>query len=207
MYAVRISTAAFGTLCSLTGILAGVFLIFQGNAPTNAMKISYIGTEYLMWEHDTYTAYTLIPNYLFSGIVTILASIVLLYWSIFHIHKTYGSIGFLALSTVQLLTGGGFVIDLAVITFLLSFGINSKLIWWRDKLQNKFGYYLALFWFPAALVFSGLSVVLLAVTVAGTNSLDLMNLMAVLATVMFLPILLLIFGGLAYDVQKNTRPD
>jgi hypothetical protein len=117
MNTVRVSTTAFGLLCGLTGIIAGIFLIQQGDMTAETLKISYIGPEYSQWEHPAYLAYTLIPNYLTTGLVTLLISVTLLVWSLFLIHKPWGSLGFLLLSVAQLLTGGGFVIDLALITF------------------------------------------------------------------------------------------
>ena len=203
MHAVRISSAAFGTLCGLTGIIAGAFLILQGDSSVNAVKISYIGPEYRMWEHETYVAFTLIPNYILSGLTTLIISITLVYISLFKLHKRYGSIVFLVLSVLQLFTGGGFVIDLALITFLLSFGIRSKLKVWTRIFSNKLGKFLAVLWFPALIFYLGLSVAMLALTIAGTNKSYFMELMVVLATIMFLPIILMIFGSLAYEVKKN----
>ena len=120
--------------------VAGIFLILQGNEPISGVKISYIGTGYQMWEHDTYFALTLIPNYMYSGIITLLVSASLIYWTIFQIHKKKtGSTGLLILSIAQLLTGGGFVIDLAIITFLLSLGIDKDHHRWKGILENKLG--------------------------------------------------------------------
>jgi hypothetical protein len=205
MSPIRISSAATGTLCGLTGILAGIFLILRGNEPTNILKISTIGPEYLMWEDSTYVAWTLVPNFLISGIITLIVSTALVFVSIFYINKRYGSIVFLALSVLQLLTGGGFVIDLAVITFLLSLGINSKLKGWRKIFLNKWGKLLASLWLPGLVLYSALSVVMLSITILGVNRPDLMKLMIFLAGFMFLPVLLMIFGSLAYEIRKSSE--
>jgi len=203
MNAVRISSTAFGLLCSLTGIIAGVYLILQGNTPTETWKISYIGPSFFMWEHDAYRAYTLIPNYLITGLVTLLISIVLLNWSLFLIHKSYGSLGFLMLSMGQLLTGGGFVIDLALLTFLLSFGIKRNLHGWEPIFRNKFGYYLVRIWYPMLWIYTVLSFVLLFLTMAGANHPGVLHPMAILAMLMFIPILVLAVGSLACKVRKS----
>jgi hypothetical protein len=44
--------------------------------------------------------------------------------------------------------------------------------------------------------------VLLVLPVFGVNSKDLHNVIIILAGVMFLPIVLMIFGGLAYNVNR-----
>lgn len=204
MNALRISSIAFGMLCGITGVLAGVFLFYQGNEPVSSVKISYIGAEYQMWKHDTYSAYTLIPNYMLSGIIAVFVSASLLYWTVFQIHKKKtGSIVFLLLSIAQLLSGGGFVIDLAIITFLLSLGINKKLLRWKGSLGNKLGQFLAAMWFPSLIIYSMISIAVLFVTVYGMNSHIIMSIMPVLALIMFIPTLLLLFGSIAREIQKS----
>ena len=126
MNALRVTSIAFGILCGITGVVAGFFLILQRIEPVSGIKISYIGTEYQMWEHETYFALTLIPNFLYSGIIALVISASLIYWTIFQLHsKKTGSTGFQILSIAQMLSGGAFVIDLALITFLLSLLLNN----------------------------------------------------------------------------------
>lgn len=203
MRAITLTTKAFGSLCGATGIIAGVFLVLQGDDFTNGFKISYIGSSFLMWKHDTYMAFTLIPNYLISGIVTLVLSTALLVWTNLFIHTRRGSLVFLLLSIAQMLSGGGFVMDLAQITFLLSLGIRGKLNWWSNLLSGRFGKFLGCSWLPSIICYSALSIVMLGITVAGINSPEMMNLMEIMAAVMFFPILFMIFGSLARDLEKH----
>jgi len=119
------------------------------------------------------------------------------------IHKSYGSLGFLMLSMGQLLTGGGFVIDLALLTFLLSFGIKRNLHGWEPIFRNKFGYYLVRIWYPMLWIYTVLSFVLLFLTMAGANHPGVLHPMAILAMLMFIPILVLAVGSLACKVRKS----
>jgi hypothetical protein len=48
MSPIRISSAAFDTLCGLTGIIAGILIILRGNEPTNALKVSNIGPDFTL---------------------------------------------------------------------------------------------------------------------------------------------------------------
>jgi hypothetical protein len=206
MNTIRVSSIAFGMLCGITGIVAGVFQIFQGNETLSGVRISYIGEGYQMWEHDTYFALTLIPNLLYSGIFSLLASASLIYWTLFHLQrKKTGSTGFLLLSIAQLLSGGGFVIDLAFITFLISLGINKDLHRWRSVFNNQFGHTLAVLWTPSLIVYSGISIAMIIVTITGINNKVILSVMPILASLMFIPILLLIFGSLASEIRKRSN--
>lgn len=206
MNSLRGSSIAFGMLCGITGVVAGIFLILQGNEPVSSVEISYIGTQYQMWENDTYFALTLIPNYRYSGIITLLVSASLIYWTVFQIHKRKtGSAGFLILSILQLLTGGGFVIDLAIITFLLSLGINRIPDRWKRIFNNQLGHILSVLWLPSLIAYSAVAIAMIFVTISGINNQNIMSIMPVLAMIMFIPILLLIFGSLARELQKSNQ--
>jgi hypothetical protein len=205
MNALRGSSIAFGMLCSITGIVAGVFLILQGNEHVPGIKISYIGEKYQMWEDKAYFALTLIPNFLYAGIISLLVSTLLMMWTLFQIHKRMGSLGFLVLSIAQLLSGGGFVIDLALITFLLSLGINKELHPWRRVFNNRIGHSLAILHNPFLFLYSGFSIAMIIVSIAGINSQRLLSVMPLLATLMFIPILLLIFGSIAHETRRRSN--
>ena len=205
MNALRMGSIAFGMLCGITGTVAGIFLILQGDKPISGVTISYIGTGYQMSGHETYFALTLIPNFLYSGITSLLASTSLIIWTLLQIHKKEGSSVFLLLSIVQFLSGGGFVIDLAVITFFLSLGIDKSLHRWRRIFNNQLGQTLAALWTPSLIAYSVISIVMIVVTIAGTNNQKILSVMPILATVMFIPILLLIFGGLACETRRKSN--
>jgi len=101
--AMRWVSIAFGLMASVTGIMSGIYEILQGNYPTNAFKISSIDPVYSMWEESTYVAYTIIPNYLLTGIITLFVSILVTIWVLFFIHKKYGSIVMVLLSLFLIL--------------------------------------------------------------------------------------------------------
>ena len=61
-------------------------------------------------------------------------------------------------------------------------------------------------YFPAIMLYMGLSVAILAIAVAGINKPDLMSLMVVLATLVFAKSLV-DFRSLAYEVHRKGRPD
>ncbi len=195
---------AFVALCGLTGIMSGYFEICQGNVPTGGFQISTIGPAYSMWQHSTYNAVTIIPNFLLSGILAIAVSLLVIAWAIFFIRKKYGVIVFILLSALQLFVGGGIVIDLAIITGIVASQIDKPLTWWRVHLSERMQGILAGLW-PWAIVAYALSaLLLLAASIAGVNNSAMMDWIMVDAAIMFAPIVLSIAGAFARDIRRQN---
>lgn len=112
----KIVVAAFGILCGLTSIIAGFFEIRQGNIAPSGLVISTIGSSYIMANDFTYFAITIIPNLLVTGILSIIISGLVIIWSVRFVRRKNGALILLALSIMQMLVGGGWMIDLAIIT-------------------------------------------------------------------------------------------
>jgi len=210
--ATRTVVAAFGILCGLTGMIAGYFEILQGHVTPNSLIISTIGPSYSMWNTysifdlmETYSAITIIPNFFLTGIVALIVSFLVIIWSVGFIHKRHGVMIFLLLSIIQLLVGGSFVMDLAIITAIIATRINKPLTWWRSHLSVKMQHSLAILW-PWSLIFYAiLSIMMLGITIFGGNHENLLNLLKILATIMFLPLILMIIGGFSYDIQRQVK--
>jgi hypothetical protein len=104
---------------------------------------------------------------------------------------------------IQMLVGGGWVIDLATITSILATRIDKPLEWWRSHLPKKFQYWLTKLFPPSLLGYAIISLSMLVLTIVGVNDVTVIQPMEILATTMFLPILLMILGGLAHDIQRQ----
>ena len=200
----------FALLCGITGIIAGYFEILQGNVSTNGFIISTIGPDHVMWKMysiyelmEPYSAITIIPNFLITGILAIFLSSLVIIWAFFFIHRKHGVIIFLLLSTSQLLVGGSFVIDLAIITTITATRINKPLTWWRSHLSNEIRNVLSKIWIWSLLFFTIISVVMLGITIFGTDNPILIEYLDISATLMFFPLILMIIGGFAKDIQKS----
>ncbi|MFW9993299.1 MAG: hypothetical protein ACFFD4_14745 [Candidatus Odinarchaeota archaeon] len=200
----RVVVAAFGILCGLTGIIAGFFEIDQGNTATNGFIISTTGPDYNMANDFTYFAVTFIPNFLLTGIVAIIISSLVIIWSVRFIHRKHGATIFLVLSITQMLVGGGWVIDLAAITCILATRIGKPLDWWRSHLPVNFQHWLARLLPLSLLGYTIISFNMLVLSILGVNDEALINLIELLAAAMFVPLLLMVFGGLARDVQEQA---
>jgi hypothetical protein len=201
----RLVVASFGILCGLTGIVAGYFEILQGNISPSGYVISTIGQNYIMAEDFTYFAVTIIPNFFLTGILAIIFSCLVILWSVRFVHKKNGALILLGLSILQMLVGGGWVIDLAIITSILATRIDKPLNWWRKHIPNNISVLLARL-LPFSLVaFSLISSAMLVLTIFGVNSQKLIKILEPLALAMFIPILLMVFGGLSHDIQRHLN--
>ena len=203
----KLVVASFGILCGLTGMIAGVFMVLQGNIPTNGYVISTIGPEYTMYKDFTYYAITIVPNFLISGILAIITSSLVIIWSLRYVHRRNGALVLLILSITQMLVGGGWVIDLAIITFILATRIGKPLEWWSRIIPDIVQVRLARV-FPYSVVgFVLVSLCMLVLTVVGVNSESLIKLLEPLAIVMFFPIILMTLGGITVEkkwlMKKN----
>lgn len=137
--ATKVIVTTLGIIFGLSGISHGFFETLQGNSPTNGMFISAIGINQRMWLHGAEPAFTIIPNYLITGIAAMLVGLAVIVWSLGFIYKKNGSTVLLLLFILLLFVGGG----IAQILFfpwiwLVSTLINKPLTWWGKVLSNKF---------------------------------------------------------------------
>ena len=71
-----ITSSAIGVLLGLAGIVNhGLFEILQGNITTNGFYIEAIGENHRFWLYGTEGAFTLIHNFLITGIFAILVGL------------------------------------------------------------------------------------------------------------------------------------
>ena len=201
-YGIRSVVAAFGILCGLTGIIAGIFETLQGSVAINGIEVSYIGPSYSMADDFTYFAITIVPNFLVTGILAIIVSSLVIVWSVFFVHRQYGTTILLVLSITQMLVGGGWVIDLALITCILSTRIDKPLNWWRSHFPESICKTLAKTFSLSLVMYSIIASGMLILSIIGVNDLALLSNMSTLATLMFIPIFLMILGGLAQQIQN-----
>ncbi len=80
--ATRTITAILGCTFAIAGLHHGFFETLQGNTPTNSFLIQSIGPSQLMWEYGTDDAFTVIPNFLTTGIAAIIISLFIVVWSV-----------------------------------------------------------------------------------------------------------------------------
>ena len=69
--AVKITVATIGIIFGFGGISHGILEALQGNNPTGGLIIDAIGESHRRWLHGNEPAFTVIPNFLLTGIAAI----------------------------------------------------------------------------------------------------------------------------------------
>lgn len=147
MKATRTIVAITGISLGIAGLNHGFFETLQGNTPTNGLIIQAIGAANRMWLHGTEEAFTIIPNFLFTGILAIMVSLAIMVWSVGFVHKKYGPSIFILLFILLVLVGGGIgQIVFFIPVWAVSTRINSSLTWWQKFLPENMRRVLAKLW-------------------------------------------------------------
>ena len=164
--ATRTVASTLGVLVGLTGFEHGLFAALQGNTVPSSRVIEAIGPAQRFWEHGTEPAFTLVPNFLVTGILAMIVGLSVMIWSVAYIDRKHGAWGLALLSVALFLVGGGFApLFLAILPVAAAAKINSPLTWWRTYLPPRLRGMLAGVWqWPlAAFVFLSLLLVVLAI--------------------------------------------
>ncbi len=133
---IAFTVSILGVLLGLSGMVNhGIFEILQGNRPTNGFFIEAIGEAHRYWIHGTEAAFTVIHNFLATGIAAVLCGLAVIVWSAKYIRTKYGSTVFLLLLILLTLSGGGIgYILLFVPTWAFATRINKPLTGWKKIL-------------------------------------------------------------------------
>lgn len=206
----RITASAIGVLLGLSGIINhGIFEILQGNTPTNGVFIEAISEEYRFWIHGTEAAFTIIPNFLITGICAIIAGLSVIFWSLKYIHIKNGASVFLSLLILQTLVGGGIgYIILFVPTWAFATRINKPLHWWKKVLSAGLRNKLSKLWIYGliATFVSWLAVMELGIWGYFPGQSDPDTILSVVFTFLFLSVILASFTfvcAIAGDLKKQ----
>lgn len=207
--ATKITVATLGTIFGISGMNHGFFEMLQGNVPTGGLFISAIGEAQKMWPHGNEPAFTLIPNFLLTGIAAMVVGLAIIVWSLGFVHWKNGPVVFIFLFLLLLMVGGG----VAQILFfpwiwLVSTRINKPLTWWRKILPIKIRTPLARLW-PWSLVISS-ALLVFALEIATTGFVPAVNDSdAVLSIMLFclgMEVIILpmtFVAGFAYDLEPD----
>ena len=213
--ATKIIVATLGVIFGISGISHGLFETFQGNTPTGGLFISAIGEAYKMWPHGNEYAFTLIPNFLITGIAAMIVGLAIITCSVGFVHKSYGPTIFILLFVLLFLVGGGVA---QIIFFILLWGvstrINKPLTWWRKILPVRTRESLGKVWPWSLIVSSSLIVFVLEIAIFGfvptVNDPDVvLSIMLSCLAVGYGVLLLTFVAGFAHDIamRPNIVPD
>ena len=105
--ATKIIVSTIGVILGISGIDHGIFEILQGNQPTEGLIINAIGPDHIMWKHGGESAFTILPTFLLTGILALLAGIAMIVWTVRYIDRKRGPLAFFLLNILLFLFGGG----------------------------------------------------------------------------------------------------
>lgn len=135
-----ISASVLGALLGLAGIVNhGIFEILQGNTSTNGFYIEAIGEAHRFWLHGTEGAFTIIHNFLITGICVVIVGTGIIVWSLKYTHLKRWATVFILLMILLTLVGGGIGhILLYLPTWALATRIHKSLDWWEKNMSIRF---------------------------------------------------------------------
>lgn len=217
----QIINAATRTVVSTLGVLVGIGSIdhglletLQGYRPTPGLIVNALGSGYhwTAWKQGGEGAFTLIPNFLVTGIVATLLGVVMILWAILSIHKKHGPAVFLLLGIASFLTGGG-VAQVVLFTIVWGFAtrIRSSLAFWRRLIPPPARPALGMIWPWTLTATTVLFLVALEIAIFGyvpsvTGQTELLHICWTILGIALSFYILSILSGFAHDIEAQTRP-
>jgi hypothetical protein len=210
--ATRVTASTLGVLMGFAGVEHGIFEALQGNVAPNGVLIDAIGLPQRFWEHGAETAFTVVPNFLVTGILAIVIGIAVAIWAAAFVHRRYGAGVLMLLSIILFLVGGGFAppIFFGIPASLVATRIDKPLRWWRRRLPRDLRTVLSRVWPGALIVFVLSFLVSVEIVVFGwplTSFFDADTAFSLLNTfslVMLSFVLLSVLSGFARDVERQA---
>jgi len=156
--ATHVIAAAIGVFLGLfSGINHGFFELLQGNQPTDGLVIDAIGEAQRFWSLGGEPAFTLIPNFMLTGIASMVVGLAIVIWSIWFLPGKHGRTVSLGLFILSFLVGGGIgQIAFFVPAWAFATRMDKPLTWWRKVLPRNTWPILSKLWIvtltPAAIV-------------------------------------------------------
>jgi hypothetical protein len=207
--ATRVIAATLGVIFGISGMGHGFFEALQGYIPTNGFVIEAIGEANRIWAHGNEPAFTIIPNFLITGITAMIVGLAAIVWSVGFLHKKNGSLTFLLLFILLFLVGGGIAqVLFFTIVWLFSTRIHKPLTWWRKVLHTGARMVLAKLW-PTFIIISSL-LILFVLEIAifgfvpGISNPDTISTVMLLALgTGFVFLILAFISGFAHDIEKG----
>ena len=211
--ATRINVLTLAVLLAISGMIAhGFFEVLQGYSPTDGPIIQAIGEEQRMWYYGSEEAFTIIPNFIITGLLAMAVSLGIIIWSVGFVHKKNGPLVLLVLFILLFLVGGGIAQILFFIPhWAVATRINKPLSWWRRILPGGLRRVLAKLW-PWFLVAGAvLSLIGLAISITGyvpgpSDPEQILNIDWSILGLGYLLYLLAFVAGFAYDIERQPDP-
>jgi hypothetical protein len=146
--ATRIIATTIGVFFGLfSGVNHGIFEILQGNTPTDGLFIHAIGEAQRFWPLGTEDAFTLIPNFMVTGILSMVVGLTIAIWSIWFLPSKHGRMVFFGLFILSFLVGGGIgQVAFFIPAWVFATRMDKPLTGWRKVLPHSTWPFLSRLW-------------------------------------------------------------
>ncbi len=210
--ATRIIVTTIGVIFGFSGFNHGFFEFLQGNKPTSGLVIQAIGEGQQFWTEGTEEAFTIIPNFLISGLLAMGIGLVIIIWSLWFIETRHGRSVFLGLFSLLFLVGGGIgQLAFFIPAWAFSTRMNKPLIWWKKVLPQNMWPFLSRLW-PITLTLSTISILIgLELAIFGyfpgtTDPQTLQNTAMLFVLASALLNIISFIAGFGHDLQRMAQP-
>jgi len=213
MNATKIIASTTGVLTGVSGFNHGFFEAIQGNHATDGFLVNAVGKGYswTVWRNGGEGAFTVIPNFFVTGILTMIVAVLLAVWSAGFIHTRRGTTVFLLVGLMLFLFGGGVAqVPFIILTWSVATRIDKPLFTWKKLLSENTRIKIAKAW--AKLLIVSYSMILLALELAifgflpGITDPNTLQLICWSSLVCGTAILLTsIVAGFASDIQTQAK--
>jgi len=210
--ATRVIATTIGVFFGLfSGINHGYFEFLQGNTPTNGFFIHAIGEAQRYWPLGTEDAFTIVPNFMVTGILSMIVGLTIVIWSIWFLPSKHGPAVFLGLFILSFLVGGGIgQVAFFIPAWIFATRINKPLNWWRKLLPANTRPFFSRLWMVTLILATSVMLIGLEMAIFGffpglTNAENIQN-TAMLFVVAAASLYILSFiAGFGHELRK-TEP-
>jgi len=164
----RLVASSVGFVAGLAGLEHGLFEILQGNVAPSGNVIDAIGPLQRLWEHGAEPAFTLVPNFLATGILATIVSLIFIVWATAFVERRRGTLVLGILSVAMFLVGGGFAPPIcAIMAIVAAASIDKPLRRWRRILSGGAARFLAGILKPCLILFVALCLLCIELAIFG----------------------------------------
>ena len=204
--ATRLVATWFGVAAGLAGVEHGYFEVLQGNVRPDSLMIASMGPPCdpeRVW-NACEPAMTVIPSFLITGILAIIAGLAVLIWGVAFVQRKNGGLVLILLSVLLLLVGGGLFPPLiGIIGGAAGTKINAPLERKAGHLSGRMLSVLARLWPWPLVIFL---VWLLGQWIVGYFFNDFLRENGYLSLLLIIALLpLSVFAAYAHDMQDGVR--
>ena len=209
--ATRVIITTIGVIFGISGFNHGFFEFLQGNTPTNGLIIQAIGEAQRFWVLGTEEAFTIIPNFLISGMLSMVLGVIIVIWSLRFIQTTYGRTVFLVLFLLLFLFGGGIgQIIFFIPAWAFATRMNKPLVWWKKVLPRSVWPILSKLWIITLILSSiailiGLEIAIFGFFPGMTNPESLQNTALILVLISAILNIITFIAGFGHDLKRMNN--